>query len=276
MDISAFKTFVEVAKTRHFGHAAENLFITQSAVSARIKLLEDNLGTKLFNRERGNLHLTYDGGLLLNHATTILATWERARQEVGMPEGIHVNLMIGALPGLWEISLQPWISTVLMEQAHISLHTDVHSAKVLIDRIISGSMDIAFVFDAPLYPQLRHKPLHPLQLRMVTNESGLDVSEAIRHHYIFVDWGTSFSIEHAKAFTPAPRAHLHTSTSQLAYKHLCNHGGSAYLAESMVTEAIQAQRLHYVQDAPVFERQAFAIYREDNKHRPLIETVLSF
>ena len=44
MDIALLKTFLEVAKTRHFGRAAENLYITQAAVSARIKQMEEDLG----------------------------------------------------------------------------------------------------------------------------------------------------------------------------------------------------------------------------------------
>ena len=44
MDIDLLRTFVEVSSTRHFGKAAQNLFVTQSAVSARIRLLERTLG----------------------------------------------------------------------------------------------------------------------------------------------------------------------------------------------------------------------------------------
>ncbi len=44
MDIQLLKTFLEVKATRHFGRAAENLYLTQAAVSARIKQLETVLG----------------------------------------------------------------------------------------------------------------------------------------------------------------------------------------------------------------------------------------
>ncbi|WP_351060278.1 LysR family transcriptional regulator, partial [Psychrobacter sp. TB20-MNA-CIBAN-0197] len=52
MDIDLLKTFVEVVRTRHFGKAAENLYITQSAVSFRIRQLEQGLGVNLFIRQR--------------------------------------------------------------------------------------------------------------------------------------------------------------------------------------------------------------------------------
>ena len=41
MDVKVFQTFLEVAKEKHFGRASENLYITQAAVSARIKQLEE-------------------------------------------------------------------------------------------------------------------------------------------------------------------------------------------------------------------------------------------
>ncbi|MGH8579235.1 MAG: LysR family transcriptional regulator [Gammaproteobacteria bacterium] len=48
MDTEVLKTFLEVNRTRHFGKAAGNLFITQSAVSARVRQLEEAVGVALF------------------------------------------------------------------------------------------------------------------------------------------------------------------------------------------------------------------------------------
>lgn len=45
MDTELLRTFIEVSKTRHFGRAAENLYLTQSAVSFRIRQLEQQLGS---------------------------------------------------------------------------------------------------------------------------------------------------------------------------------------------------------------------------------------
>ena len=86
MDINDFRTFIEVSRTRHFGQAAKNLFITQSAVSARIRLLEDVLGKKLFVRQRNNIQLTPEGEQLLAHAEIITTAWNNARQTIGVSE----------------------------------------------------------------------------------------------------------------------------------------------------------------------------------------------
>ena len=78
MDTELLKTFLEVHRTRHFGRAGENLFITQSAVSARIRQLEESLGIKLFHRERNGIRLTPAGKRMAKHAEAILAAWHRA------------------------------------------------------------------------------------------------------------------------------------------------------------------------------------------------------
>lgn len=58
MDIGLLRAFLEIHRLRHFGRAAKNLFISQSAISARVRQLEDELGTRLFTRERNNIELT--------------------------------------------------------------------------------------------------------------------------------------------------------------------------------------------------------------------------
>ena len=65
MDHDLLKTFVEVSKTRHFGKAAENLYLTQAAVSSRVRQLESQLSVQLFFRQRNNIHLTPAGEKLL-------------------------------------------------------------------------------------------------------------------------------------------------------------------------------------------------------------------
>ena len=82
MDTELLKTFLEVSRTRHFGRAAEALYLTQSAVSFRIRQLENQLGVNLFTRHRNNIRLTPAGEKLLPYAETLMNTWQAARKEV--------------------------------------------------------------------------------------------------------------------------------------------------------------------------------------------------
>ncbi|MFT6737918.1 MAG: DNA-binding transcriptional LysR family regulator, partial [Kangiellaceae bacterium] len=65
VDIRFLVTFIEVSHTRHFGKAAENLYLTSAAVSARIKQVEEYFSVSLFTRHRNNIQLTSAGKKLL-------------------------------------------------------------------------------------------------------------------------------------------------------------------------------------------------------------------
>ncbi|NNC99153.1 MAG: LysR family transcriptional regulator, partial [Gammaproteobacteria bacterium] len=197
MDINAFKTFIEVARTRHFGHAAENLCISQSAVSARIRALEESLGTPLFVRERSNVHLSPEGEALLTHAKIIVTTWNRLRQEAGMPLGAATRVVIGGLSGLWDITLQTWLDKILAEEPGLSVAADIYGTTALTNRVINGTMDIAFVYDAPQSEDLVAVALREIRLRLVASQPGTNLRTALSDGYISVYWGANVAIRQA-------------------------------------------------------------------------------
>src|SRR5207247_7112790 len=80
MEIDQLTTFVAVATVGGFHRAAETLRVSQPAVSARIKALEDSLGSPLFARARSGLTLTEAGRILRPFAEQLLKTASQARQ----------------------------------------------------------------------------------------------------------------------------------------------------------------------------------------------------
>jgi DNA-binding transcriptional LysR family regulator len=82
----------------------------------------------------------------------------------------------------------------------------------------------------------------------------------VNDQYILVNWGTSFAIHHAQNFPDMTPPKIHVHLGRLAYSHIKECGGSAYLAESMVQDDIKNQRLFVVPDAPVIKRMCYAAY----------------
>jgi len=275
VDISALKTFLEVVKTRHFGHAAENLFVSQSTVSARIKALEENLATELFVRERSNIHLTPSGEALVAHAKSILTLWGRARQHVAMPEDIVHTLNIGGLSGLWDSSLQNWLADVSKMDLPLAITADTYSASTMIDRIMNGTMDLAFMYDPPQGLNLISQPLKTIQLRLVSSASKETLKSALGKGFINVNWGVNFGVQFATQFPNLGVSHLNTGLGRIAFNYLKRHRGSAYLAEPFVEPFVQAGELFYVNDAPIFERKAYSIYHQENAKVNLIQSIIS-
>src|SRR3546814_13139818 len=95
MDIAAARTFLEVLKTGSFVAAAANLNLTQTAISARIRVLEEQLNRSLFVRNKAGVRLTPAGEQFHRFAITLVQVWERARQQVALPAGRDTVVTIG-------------------------------------------------------------------------------------------------------------------------------------------------------------------------------------
>jgi len=273
MDVGLLKAFLEVYRAKHFGRAANNLFISQSAISARIKQLEEELGSRLFTRDRNNIDLTSAGKKFLIHAENMLNTWNRARQEIAIPEGINHLLSIAALPSIWDIFLDDWLSWFHKSNSTIALHADVMQSDSLIRNLLDGVIDLGFVFDPPKTPQLRVKELMPVQLIMVSSEKNLSAADAVRENYIFVDWGTSFSIIHARHYPEMSAPMLRAGVGRVALGFLNNCGGTAYMPEAMIRDQLN-KSLFKVKDAPVIQKEVYAVYSKTSNKRETIEESL--
>lgn len=273
MDIGILKTFIEVNRTRHFGKAAENLFLTQSAVSARIRLLEQTIGAELFTRSRNNIDLTPAGHKLLRHAETITNTWNRARQELATEDPNQISIAIGGVSSLWDILLQSWLDELLESHPNLSANAEVHGQEVLVRKLIDGTLDLIFMFEATQMPEVMVEEVSKINLVLVSSQKNAAI-EDVFNNYVLVDWGTSFAITHAQQFPDIPSPKLRVQIGRLAYNHILECGGSAYLAETMVSEELKQKRLHVVKDAPVIKRVAYAAYLPTSDKKDLIDNAI--
>ena len=275
MDINDFRTFLEVCRTRHFGQAAKNLCVTQSTVSARIRNMEEQLGTKLFTRERNNIQLTTTGERMRYYADVITTGWNQARQEIGAAKVARTAFTIGGLPSLWDISLQHWLNRLVPAQPTLAVHAEIHGAETLYRRLTQNTMDIAFLFDPLNNDLLICQPLSNIELILVSSFPGLNTNEALAENYIMVEWGTAFTNQHAQHFADFARPHLHVSHGRIALDYILMNGGNAYLAKPTVIDHINKRDLYTVADAPVIQRTAHAVYNKTSDKLDLIETLLS-
>ena len=83
LDLAQVRAFVVTADQRHFGRAAQTLFLTQQALSKRIRKLEDALATPLFLRTNRSVELTADGERFLPHARELVRVADAAVAAMG-------------------------------------------------------------------------------------------------------------------------------------------------------------------------------------------------
>lgn len=276
MDIQLLRTFLELDRTRHFGKAAEALFVTQSAVSARIRLLEETLGVPLFVRRRNEIRLTSAGERLKRHAETIVAAWQRALTDTALDEEHKIALSVGGMHTLWDCFLQEWIHTLYHHRPDIALQTEAHGSEALIKKVADGVLDVAFLFEPAHLEQLVVSEAALIPLIMVASRPGLDARTALKAGHVMVEWGSSFAAAYARHFPDAPLPTMRMSIGHVAMAFLLECGGSSYLPQQLVAEHLKTERLYKVNDAPVIDRRVYAVYQGHGERRGLVEEALGY
>lgn len=274
MDISLLKTFLEVSRTRHFGKAAETLCVTQSAVSARIKLLESHLGVELFSRRRNDIQLTSAGMRLVRHAETIVKGWDRVRHEIALDGEGAESLAVGCSYDLWGILLRDWVAGLRIQKPRLVLNIEAQPSDILIGRLVNGVLDLVFLFEPPQISDLDIRQIAEISLILVSGRPELSTGEAMDQGYVMVDWGSAFAQIHAANFPETGPPTARVGSGILALDMLLTSGGAAYLPERMVQQQLDDKSLFRVEDAPVIERSAFAVHQIGGLRRRIIESAL--
>jgi len=276
MDIETLRTLLEVNRTRHFRLAAEELFVTQSAVSARIKKLEEHLGVSLFERQHRDIHPTPEGRRLLRHAESMIALWRKARQDVALANQAQIQLAIGGVVGLWDVLLQPWVEALRQRLPALALILEAYGTERVLRRMIDGALDVVCVYEPPQLEEFLIDEMATIPLIMVSTFSGQTADQALATDYVMVDWGQMHALQHARQFPDAPAPAHRISQASIALSFILKCGGAAYLAEQMIASHLQAGVLFPVSDAPPIKRVAYAVYPRRSGRLELIRKVLEY
>jgi DNA-binding transcriptional LysR family regulator len=267
MDISLAKTFLEIADTGSFVAAATRLNVTQTAVSARVRALEEQLGRRLFVRNKAGARLTPAGERFLRHARTLVQVWDRAKLQVALPAGRTDHATVGAEISLWNPILVDWLHWMKREAPDIALRAEVDTPARLLEAVQSGALDLAILYQPP--PQgasIVVELLHQEKLVMVQSmrDGGAGDSE-----YVHVDWGESFQRSLQAAFPHLASPAVSVSHGPLALLYLVGAGGRGYFRLSAVRPYLERGELVRVAESPEFSYSVHMVYSSGAENAPL-------
>jgi DNA-binding transcriptional LysR family regulator len=274
LDTELLRTFLEVHNTRHFGRAADNLYITQAAVSARIRQLEQILNAPLFERQRNNIHLTPEGERLLPHAQTVLATLARARQDLALEGAGSSPLFLGVRAGLWGRAVQRKVLQLAQAMPDLVLRVDSRDSDDLLRKLSDRTLDLALMLCPPALPELDVVTSNELELRLYSTANNASLPAALAGDYVYLDWGSDFARFHVQQLGEQPPPVLRTNIVELAVEHLQRRGGAAYFPQSQ-REVLAQAGLRPVRRAPVFTTQLALVHHREVAHLERIEQLVA-
>ncbi|RDV24457.1 LysR family transcriptional regulator [Alteromonas aestuariivivens] len=234
MDTRFLTTFIEVVNTRHFGKAAENLYLTQSAVSARIKLLEEYFQTTLFIRHRNSIQLTPAGEKLLPYARQLCQTLNQAKQELQAQSAEY--LVCGATQLSAEVSLSGVLGHLHSNFPQWSVKAEVLSMDNLSRQLHERVIDLAFSTEPLKSEEVVSQELRRLTLGVYC--VNLPFEQVDAKQFVSVDWGSKAKDALLAQYPQLRDAKLRTNSLHLALATLRTEGGFAVLP---VEEDMSAQ-----------------------------------
>ncbi len=152
MELRQLSTFIRVAQFLSFSKAADSLGYSQSAVTVQIRLLEEELGVRLFDRMYKRVILTGQGRQFLDSAYAILQEVNRATLALaGEGEALRGQLNVGTLESLCFARLPQVVQGFRTCHPGVNIQITTGIPEELIAKMERGEVDIIYILDEPLY-----------------------------------------------------------------------------------------------------------------------------
>lgn len=166
LNLHLLDQFVVLARTKNFTRAAEELHLSQSALSRAIQKLEDQLGQPVFERKPREVVLTELGELLLERAKHILQLMEDTFSELS-EAGRRGRIRLGTIPTIAPYFLPGLLSSFAKKHADIAVIVQEDTTENLIKRCSHGEIDLAILALPLLAKNLEVEPLFDEELLLV-------------------------------------------------------------------------------------------------------------
>jgi len=275
MLLNQITAFVETARRQSVSRAAKALFISQPALTARLKGLEKDLGSQLFVRTPHGMRLTDAGNAFLPYAVRALETLTDGRMQVNALErGGAGRLAIGAAPAVSTYVLPPLLKRFSQGYPRVSISVRTGHSEEILDLVLREQVTLGLV-RALQHPDIVSTPLYEDRLILVVEpEHHFAVSGRIRmkeladEQLVQFDRTSSYHDLTSALFVTAgvsPAGTMELDNIDAAKKMVEQGFGVALLPQTSVADELEAGALTEVEivDASPVRRKIVAITRRD-------------
>ena len=160
MTLKQLKAFLVLARTLNYANAANELCLSQSALSLSIKTLEEELGGKLFKRNTRRVEITIEGQSLIPYAKKLLANWEDMEKDVKQRFKLNRGtLNIASMPFATHAVLPEVMHDFAQQHPNISFSIHDITNEKIIEKVQEGIFEIGICFEPKANDQLIFQPI---------------------------------------------------------------------------------------------------------------------
>jgi len=258
------RTFLQVARLGSFRRAAQELYVTQAAITTRIKSLEDWLGFEVFNRHRRGVDLTPQGKRFIEYARNAVDMMEHGREEARRASSYRAHYRFMSQFLLLENFSLDWMNWMKKHIPDVSITIDSSPSIVAAKDISNGLLDLAVGYQYTVTRGVIFEPLFIEKLVLVTSMA--DVKQW-RDNYIPIGWDDKFDDDQQQFIGELDNSYrIRAQFIDVARAILLREPASAYVVERIARPLIRLGSIKQITQAPVFERPAYAIYPAKPTH----------
>lgn len=244
MQITALETFLCVAETGGFHAAARKLNVTQTAVSARIRSIEEATGKQLFNRGAGGTNLTDFGRQFRPYAEQMLSLWSFASRDLPAQSTNRIALRLGAQLSIWDPLLVDLAVRFEQKLGQLLLTLNYDHDLDMIDAVATHVLDAALTHEIPSDTRIISDELPPERLRLVQSPTpngdpvfvNLELGEVYQDHVRSTARGASGQT-------------VFLGNCMMALRYILQRGGIGYFPDYVIADHLASGALKAVPDA---------------------------
>lgn len=276
MLLAQIEAFVETARRGSVSRAADALFVTQPALTARLKSLERELATPLFVRTGRGMRLSESGRSFLPYAQRALGAVAEGRQLLAeVSRGGAGQLALGAAPAVGTYVLPAILQRFHAAYPNVQLSIRTGHSEEVLDLVLREEVEVGLV-RALRHPEIQSVPLYEDELVLVTTpehrfaaQDEIVVEELGGEQLILFDRTSSYHDLTSSFFREAgvaPRGLMEVDNIDATKKMVRQGLGVALLPYTAVAEELSSGALATVPiaDATPARRRIVAIRRRDS------------
>lgn len=171
MELRQLRYLVAVTEEANFTRAAEKVFVSQSALSQQIQILEQELGTNVVDRSKKGVRLTAAGEILYHHAQRIMLELEQAEVAIRELEGLQRGeLRIGVVQTVNDYLIPALVNTFSGYHPQIRLLVDELPSDEIESKLLNGELQVGLGFVPAAHAVIATEILFEEQLMLIVRD----------------------------------------------------------------------------------------------------------